>query len=74
MIPRRYAPFVYGIIQATITTGIGSGIASLDGVSPGEQFWGHWLHSWALAWLVMVPIVVFISPFIQRVVMALTSH
>jgi hypothetical protein len=45
MIPRRYAPFVYGIIQATITTGIGSGIASLDGVSPGEQFWGHWLHS-----------------------------
>lgn len=71
-IERRYAPFVYGIIQAAITTAIATGIATFSAVGLGSGFLASFLKSWALAWLTMVPIVIAISPLIQRAVLALT--
>jgi hypothetical protein len=32
----------------------------------------EWLFAWGLAFLTMLPVVVFVSPFIQRCVLALT--
>jgi ABC-type glycerol-3-phosphate transport system permease component len=36
------------------------------------RFVEEWLLAWALAFLTMLPVVVFVSPFIQRCVLALT--
>jgi Protein of unknown function (DUF2798) len=63
-LPRQFAPFVYGIIQAAITTAVATAIAT--------HHFEEWLFAWALAFLTMLPVVVFVSPFIQRCVLALT--
>ena len=72
-IPGRYAPFVYGVIQAAITTAVASAIATQQVTGLGPAFIERWVSAWALAWLTMLPVVILISPVIQRAVMALTA-
>ena len=72
-IPRRYAPFVYGIIQAAITTAVASGIATWQMSEWGYFFFERWLFAWAVAWVTMLPVVIGISPLIQRAVLAITA-
>jgi len=71
-LPQRYAPFVYGIIQAGVTTAIASAVATLQ-LTGGVQFFARWAYSWSLSWLTMLPVVIGIAPLIQRAVAALTT-
>ena len=71
-LPRQYAPFVYGIIQAAITTAVATAIATPHLTDLSMRFVEEWSLAWALAFLTMLPVVVFVSPFIQRCVLALT--
>lgn len=72
-IPHRYAPIAYGVIQAAITTAVATTIATLQSDHAGLiEFAWYWLGCWAASWLLMLPVVVFLSPLIQRVVLALT--
>jgi len=64
-IPRRYAHFVFGIIQAGLTSAIAAGVASMPFFGEGI-FFQHWLRSWLTAWLMMLPVVVFAAPFIGK--------
>lgn len=70
-LPREYAPLVYGVIQAAVTTGVATAIAVFQAVPLG-QFLPRWLLTWGLAWLTMLPVVVTVAPLIQRAVWALT--
>jgi hypothetical protein len=72
VIPRRFAPYIYGMIQAAITSAIASAIATNQLTMSGLEFAAYWLKSWGLAWLTMLPIVVLIAPYIQRAVIAMT--
>ena len=72
-LPRRYAPLVYGIIQAAITTAVATAIATHHLTDLGMRFFEEWSFAWALAFLTMLPVVVFISPLIQRCVLAMTA-
>jgi uncharacterized protein DUF2798 len=71
-LPQRYAPFVYGIIQAGITTAIASAVTTLQLTGFGMQFLVGWAFDWSLSWLTMLPVVIGIAPLIQRMVVALT--
>ena len=71
MIPRRFAPYLYGIIQSGLTTGIATFIATQSQTGFGPEFVTHWITAWARSWAVMLPIVVLLSPIIQRTVAAL---
>lgn len=71
-IERRFAPFIYGIIQAAMTTAVATAIATYGAMGLGGGFIASFLASWLFAWLTMVPIVIAISPLIQRAVLALT--
>src|SRR5713101_9802526 len=71
-IPRRYSHFVFGIIQSGVTCAIAAAIASYPLLSEGSFVW-HWLQSWALAWLFMLPVVVFAAPGIRKLTYVLTS-
>ena len=71
-LPQRYAPFAYGIIQAAITTGVATWIATRQLTPFGMHFVDQWLFAWAIAWATMLPVVVFITPLIQRIVRAMT--
>jgi hypothetical protein len=72
-IPRRLSHFVYGIIQSGLTCAIASAIASHSFVQEGA-FFAHWLRSWGIAWLTMLPIVLFAAPFIRKLTNVLTSQ
>lgn len=70
-ISRQYSHFVYGVIQSGLTSAVSAAIASIPFLAEGS-FVGHWLMSWALAWLAMLPVVVFAAPFIRKFSDALT--
>jgi len=72
-IPRRYAHFVYGAIQAGLTSAIAAAIASFPLFS-NYLFIIHWLRSWLIAWALMLPVVVFAAPFIRNLSYALTRE
>jgi len=70
-IPRRYSHYVFGVIQSGLTCAVAAAIASFPFISDGT-FASRWLQSWALAWLTMLPVVLFAAPFIQKLSDALT--
>ncbi|HEY0648073.1 DUF2798 domain-containing protein [Phenylobacterium sp.] len=72
-IPRRFSHFVYGVIQSCLTCGLAAGIASLPFLDTGS-FTLHWLRSWLLAWLMMLPIVLFAAPAIRQLTDLLTRE
>jgi hypothetical protein len=56
-----------------MTSGVASFIASL--ALAGEAgFLANWLRSWAIAFGLMLPVVLFAAPFIQKAVMRLTRE
>ncbi|MBX9709801.1 MAG: DUF2798 domain-containing protein [Xanthobacteraceae bacterium] len=71
-IPSRYAHFVFGVIQSGLTSAIAAGIASLTFLSAGT-FFTHWIGSWFISWIVMLPIVVLAAPVIRKITMYLTA-
>jgi hypothetical protein len=72
-IPRRYGHFVFGTIQSGLTSAIAAGIASFPFMRAG-LFLSHWIESWLLAWLIMLPVVILAAPFIQKTTDALTCE
>jgi hypothetical protein len=72
-LPRTYAPFLYGIIQAAMTTCVASSIATYQATGSSARFFEVWPPAWGLAWLTMLPIVILVSPLIQRAVAAVTA-
>ena len=72
-LPQQFAPLVYGIIQAAITTAVATAIATLQLTDFNMRFAEEWLLAWGVAFLTMLPVVVFVAPLIQRCVLALTA-
>lgn len=72
-IPRRFSHFVYGIIQSCLTCALAAALASLPFLATGSFAW-HWVRSWLLAWLMMLPIVLFAAPAIRELTRFLTRE
>jgi hypothetical protein len=72
-IPRRYGHFVFGFIQSGLTSAIAAAIASYPFLA-GGTFVLHWLQSWIVAWIIMLPIVMFAAPAIRGLTHVLTRE
>lgn len=72
-IPSRYSYFAHGVIQAGLTCSIAAAIASIPFAEEG-LFFQHWLRSWSVSWLTMLPVVVSATPIIRRLVDRMTNH
>ena len=72
-LPRRYAPFIFSVIQAALTTAAATAIAVHQSSRFSMQFLQQWFFAWVIAWLSMVPVVIFLAPLINRCVTALTA-
>lgn len=70
-IPRRYGHFVFGVLQAGMTSAVASAIASLP-LLGSWAFVQNWVSSWLVAWAAIVPLVILVAPAIRRLVLALT--
>ena len=73
LIPRRYAHFVFAVIQSGLTCLVASGIASLSWLG-SSTFMSHWMLAWLVAWLTMLPIVVVAAPPIRALARYLTRE
>jgi FtsH-binding integral membrane protein len=71
-IPRRFSHFVFGVIQSGLTCAIAAAIASFPFLA-GGTFLKHWLQSGLIAWITMLPVVVFAAPAIRKLTNALTD-
>ncbi|KQT86458.1 DUF2798 domain-containing protein [Methylobacterium sp. Leaf466] len=72
-ISRRHSHFVYGVLQSGLTCAIAAAIASYPFLVEGS-FLNHWIRSWVLAWLTMLPIVLLAPPLIRRLSEMLTAN
>ena len=70
-IPRRFGHFVFGVIQSGLTCLIAAAIASYPFTANGI-FLEHWVRSWLVSWLMMLPIVMLAAPAIRRLTKTLT--
>jgi hypothetical protein len=72
---RRYAHFVFGVLQSGLTSLVASGFGSLPLVG-SNTFLSSWLMAWGLSWLVMLPLVLVAAPFLRKASTLLTrdSH
>ena len=70
-IPRKYSHFLFGAIQAGLTSLIAAGIASFP-LPTLEEVIIHWLGSWLVAWALMLPVVLLAAPTIRRLAISLT--
>ena len=71
-IPRRYAHFVFAVIQSGLTSCVAAATASAPFFAE-SSFLSHWLRSWLVAWAIMIPVVIAAAPAIRRLVHALTT-
>ena len=72
-IPRRFSHFVFGFIQSGLTCAVAAAIASVPFLTSGT-FASHWLQSWLMAWITMLPIVLFAAPAIRSLTDILTRE
>ena len=72
-LPQRFAPFLFSVTQACVTTGLATAIATTDTTPLGLVFLERWMGSWMIAWAVMIPVVILAAPVIERSVAALTD-
>ena len=70
-IPRHYGHFVFAVIQSGMTSAIAAAIASVPFFEE-RSFLVHWMSSWLIAWVTMIPIVILAAPLIRRIALALT--
>ena len=67
------AIFVFGVIQSGLTCLVAAWIASYPG-SGAARFIEHWLGSWLISWLTMLPVVLLAAPPIRALVNHLTRE
>ena len=72
-IARRHNHFIFAVVQSGLTCLIAAGIASYP--APGlPAFVEHWLLSWIIAWLTMLPVVLLAAPAIHALANRLTQE
>lgn len=70
-IPRRYAHFVFGVLQSGLTSGLAAAVACAPLLASGG-FLARWLQSWLIAWALMLPLVIFAAPLLRLIALKLT--
>jgi Protein of unknown function (DUF2798) len=72
-IPARFAPILFGALLSAIMVSIVSAfvLATAQGIHAG--FASQWIRSCATTWPVAFPTVLFVAPWVRRVVGRLTA-
>ena len=71
-LPEKYSHFIFGIIQSCLTCAIVATINNAQGILR-EGGVIHWINSFLLSWAVMVPVVIFIAPYVRKLTIKLTQ-
>lgn len=66
MIPRKYAPVLFGLILSGLMSLLVSGISTMRATGLGPGFLATWHSAWLTAWLVAFPVVLVVVPLARR--------
>jgi len=73
MLPRTFAPALFGLILSGLMSLLVSGISTYRAVGFGEGHAGLWISAWLTAWLVAFPVVLVVAPLARRTVSMLVD-
>lgn len=73
-IPSRFAPILFGAVLSAIMVSIVSAFVLALNQGIHEGFLSQWLRSCATIWPVAFPTVTLISPWVRRLVAAVTAQ
>ncbi|WOB07752.1 DUF2798 domain-containing protein [Piscinibacter gummiphilus] len=68
MIPRKFEPYLFGLVLSGLMSLVVAGISTLRNVGLVEGFAGLWVGAWLTTWLIAFPIVLFVAPLARRMV------
>ena len=74
MIPKKYAPILFGLMLSGLMSFLVSGISTLRAIGPAPGFVGIWLGAWLTAWAIAFPAVLVVAPITRRLVDHLTDN
>ena len=72
-IPARFAPILFGALLSAIMVGIVSAFVLANAQRIHAGFAAQWIRSCATTWPVAFPTVLFVTPWVRRVVGRLTA-
>lgn len=73
MLPKQYAPALFGLILSGLMSLLVSGISTYRAVGFGESYAVLWVSAWLTAWLVAFPVVLIVAPLTRRTVALLVD-
>lgn len=73
MIPKKYAPILFGLLLSGLMSFLVSGISTLRAIGLVHGFMGIWLGAWLTAWAIAFPAVLVVAPITRRLVERLTQ-
>lgn len=68
MLPKKLAPFLFGLLLSGVMSLLVSGIATWRAVGIGTDFFRGWASAWWMAWLIAFPVVLVAAPLVRRAV------
>ena len=74
MLPKKYAPALFGLILSGLMSLLVSGISTYRAVGFSDSYAGLWASAWLTAWLVAFPVVLVVAPLARRMVATLVDH
>ncbi|HRH28419.1 MAG TPA: DUF2798 domain-containing protein [Aquabacterium sp.] len=74
MIPKKYAPILFGLLLSGLMSFLVAGISTLRAVGPVHGFMGIWMGAWLTAWAIAFPAVLVVAPITRRLVERLTQN
>lgn len=71
-IPARHSNLLFGALLSVIMVTIISGTVVLINQGYDEHYFARWLKGFATAWPIAFPTVLFVAPFVRKVVAKIT--
>lgn len=73
MLPKKFAPALFGLILSGLMSLLVSGISTYRVVGLGEGYTSLWTSAWLTAWLVAFPVVLLVAPLARQTVALLVE-
>jgi hypothetical protein len=74
MIPKKFAPMLFGLILSGLMSLLVSGISTFRATGPIPHFASLWASAWLMAWLFAFPVVLLVAPVARKAVERLTMR
>lgn len=74
MIPRKFAPMLFGFLLSGLMSLLVSGISTFRNRGMTPEFTELWIGAWLTAWLIAFPVVLVVAPLARKAVERLTAQ